>query len=94
MADPPKITFLAPPPRPVPWWNLTFLATLLLLIYAGTIASAIFFLKNDTLVTSLLGSVPVTVMAAINYFFGSSAGSAKKDDAQAVAAANQKPGGP
>lgn len=85
------ITFLVPPPKPAPWWNLMFLAGLLLVIYGGTIAAAVFWLDNDTLKTSLLGSVPVTVMAAINYFFGSSSGSAAKDTTIATQAGNPPP---
>lgn len=80
MADP-VIRFLTPPPTPAPWWGLHFLAGWLLTIYAGTVAAAVFWLDNDTLRTGILSSVPPVVMAVINYFFGSSAGSAKKDDA-------------
>jgi ABC-type transport system involved in cytochrome c biogenesis permease subunit len=56
---------------------------MVLLIYAGVLV-AVFFLPNDTLRTNLYGSVPIVVMAAVNYYFGSSAGSAKKDDMSAA----------
>lgn len=52
---------------------------MVLLIYAGVLV-AVFFLPNDTLRTNLYGSVPIVVMAAVNYYFGSSSGSDKKSD--------------
>jgi hypothetical protein len=79
MADP-----TAPPTTsPLPWWALPGLAVIILTIYAGGLV-AVCFLNNDTLRTSYFGSVPVVVMTAINYFFGSSAGSDKKSDTIAV----------
>ena len=93
MADP-----VAVQPTPaLPAWTLPGLASLILLIYAGVLV-AVFFLPNDTLRTNLYSSAPIVVMAAVNYFFGSSAGSAKKSDtiatdsaAKSVALANSAP---
>jgi hypothetical protein len=68
----------------MPWWVLPGLATIILIIYAGSLV-AVCMLANDTLRTSMFGSVPVVVMAAINFFFGSSNGSQKKDDTIAAA---------
>lgn len=84
MADP-----VSPPPAQLlPWWALPGLAVIILLIYAGGLV-AVCFLNNDTLRTSYFGSVPVVVMTAINYFFGSSAGSEKKSDAIVSDSANK-----
>lgn len=75
MADP----VLPPTAQPLPWWALPGLAVIILAIYAGGLV-AVCFLGNDTLRTSYFGTVPVVVMTAINYFFGSSAGSERKSD--------------
>lgn len=72
----------------MPWWALPGLAVIILAIYAGALV-AVCFLANDTLRTSFFGSVPVVVMTAINYFFGSSAGSEKKSDVIATDSANK-----
>ncbi len=77
------------PSAPYPWWVLPGLAAMILVIYAGALLLACTLVNNDTLRTSMLGSVPVVVMAAINYFFGSSAGSDKKSDVIASDSANK-----
>ena len=76
------------PSEPLPWWALPGLAVIILLIYAGALV-AVCFLNNDTLRTSFFGSVPVVVMTAINYFFGSSQGSDRKSDVIASDSANK-----
>ena len=69
----------SPLPPTTPTWVLPGLAVIILLIYAGALV-AVCMLNNDTLRTSFFGSVPVVVMTAVNYYFGSSAGSARKDE--------------
>ena len=96
MADPvPVASPIAP--TPVPVWTQPVIAILVLLIYAGVLV-AVFFLQNDTLRVAIYGSAPLVVNQVINYFFGSSSGSAKKSDtiaadsaAKSVALANSTP---
>lgn len=86
MPDPqPRIQFLVPPPKPAPWWMLPMLAALVMSIFAAGL-----YLSTGDTRNAMLTAVQNFMLLALGYFFGSSAGSAKKDDA---ALANPKPGG-
>ena len=67
-----------------PWWMLPGLAALLLAIFAGALAASC-FLGNDTLRTQMFTGALTLATGAAGFFFGSSNGSQKKDDTNAVA---------
>jgi len=72
----------------LPWYALPSLAVMVMTIFAGALVASI-FTHNETLQTQMFtGAYTLAAMAA-GYFFGSSAGSAKKDDALAEGAAKK-----
>ena len=74
MADRP-----APIVPPLPWWILPSIAALVLVIFAGALAASC-FLDDNTLRTQMFTGAYGLATGAVGYYFGSSAGSAKKDD--------------
>jgi hypothetical protein len=82
-----------PVPTEGPWWTKPSLAYAVLSIYAGTIIGS-FFLTDNTLKNLLFGSIIANATTVLNYFFGSTSGSQKKDDtiaANSVALATSTP---
>lgn len=67
----------------LPWYILPGLAAMVLVIFAAALVSSL-FLKNETLQTQMFTGAYGLATMAVGYFFGSSAGSARKDDAAAV----------
>ena len=67
------------PAQHLPWWVLPGLATLLLLIFAGALVASC-YLDDKTLRTQMFTGALTLATGAAGYFFGSSAGSQKKDD--------------
>ncbi len=79
----------------LPYWILPGLAALVLLIFAGALAASCFF-ADGTLRTQMFTTAGAAMMLALGYYFGSSAGSAKKDEtiaANTVNAPQAPPGG-
>ena len=78
-------TTTASTPKSEPWWARYVLAGAALAVFAGaTVASA--FLGNDTLRTTMFTATIALASGAVGYFYQSSIGSAKKDEAFAVLA--------
>jgi hypothetical protein len=76
-----------------PWWVLPALACMAQVIFAGALAASC-FLGDNTLRTQMFTGALTLATAAAQYFFGSSAGSQKKDDtiaANSVALASSAP---
>lgn len=67
----------------LPWYILPGLAAMVLVIFAAALISSL-FLKNETLQTQMFTGAYGLATMAVGYFFGSSAGSARKDDAAAA----------
>lgn len=63
-----------------PWWVLPGLAAVVLAIFSGALVASL-FVGNETLQTTMFTAAVAMAGTAVGYFFGSSAGSAKKDDA-------------
>lgn len=66
-----------------PWWVLPGLAAMVIGIFGGALAATC-FMANDTLRTQMFTAAAVGFSSALGYFFGSSAGSQKKDDLTAA----------
>ena len=62
-----------------PWWVLPGLSVMALSIFAGALV-AVCFMNNDTLRTAMFTATITIASTAVNYFFGSSSGSVKKDE--------------
>lgn len=62
-----------------PWWVLPGLAAVILTIFGGALAASC-FMDNDTLRTTMFTASVTITTAAVSYYFGSSAGSQKKDE--------------
>lgn len=73
------------PPSAFPWWVLPGLALAVLVIFAGALAASC-ILTDDTLRTQMFTGAYGLATLSVGYFFGSSAGSTKKDDAIAATA--------
>lgn len=73
-----------------PWWMVPALATMVLLIF-GALAVASCFIDNDTLRTHMFDTAASMFTLMVGYFFGSSAGSQRKDDVAAAKAATPQP---
>lgn len=71
-----------------PWWTRPGLAVITLSIYAGVLAATCFFADN-TLRNMMFGSIIPLATTSLNFYFGSSSSSQKKDDALAVSAAKK-----
>lgn len=78
------------PPVSFPWWVLPGLAGVVLVIFAGALAASC-FLDDNTLRTQMFTGAYGLATMSVGYFFGSSAGSAKKDDAIASVVAKGPP---
>jgi len=73
----------AEPPGAYPWYVLPALAGFVLLVFAAVAAAS--FLTNDaTLRTQTANTWSNLAIAVVAYWYGSSAGSSKKDDALAA----------
>ncbi len=70
---------------PMPWWVLPGLAALVLMVFAGALAASC-FVGDGTLRTTMFTAAVTLATGACGYYFGSSAGSQKKDET--IAAAN------
>ena len=88
-ADMPPLPEVVIPPSPsyaqelivrAPWWMLPSLGVFVLLIFAGALTASC-FMDNDTLRTQMFAIAGAGFTTALGFFFGSSAGSQKKDDA-------------
>lgn len=73
-----------------PWWMVPGLATMVLMIFGG-LAIASCFIDNDTLRTHMFDTAASMFTLMVGYFFGSSAGSQKKDDMATVKAMSSPP---
>lgn len=81
------------PQQQFPWWVLPGLAALALLIYAGGMVASCFVGDTTLRTTMFAGAIPIATMG-MQYFFGSSAGSQRKDEtiaAQSTALAGNAP---
>jgi hypothetical protein len=70
-------------PQPLagfPWWVLPGLALTVLVIFAGALAASV-LLDDNTLRTQMFTGAYGLATLSVGYFFGSSAGSTKKDEA-------------
>ena len=67
------------PVQHMPWWILPSLALLILLIFAGALVASC-FVGDSTLRTTMFTAAVTLATGAVGYYFGSSAGSQKKDD--------------
>jgi len=85
MADPtlppalPPAPALAVPVTPLPWWVVPVIALVVLIIYA-TVVLIFSMWGNDTQKTTALQSVLILGASISAFYFGSSAGSDKKDN--------------
>jgi hypothetical protein len=70
---------------PVPWWVLPGLAAGVLLIFAGALVASCFF-DDATLKTQMFTAASALGTMVVGYFFGSSEGSRRKDEAVVAAA--------
>lgn len=73
------------PPTAFPWWVLPGLALTVLVIFAGALAASV-LLDDNTLRTQMFTGAYGLATLSVGYFFGSSAGSTKKDEAIAATA--------
>lgn len=73
------------PPEGFPWWVLPALAWFVLVVFAG-VAAASFMTNDATLRTQAASTWSNLAIAVVAYWYGSSAGSNKKDDAIAATA--------
>lgn len=78
----------AAPASLMPWWVLPGLATFVLAIFAGALAASL-FMKNETLQTQMFTQAALLAALVAGFFFGSSVGKAKQDDALAATAIKQ-----
>lgn len=63
----------------MPWWALPGLAAMIILTFDGTLIGV--FVKGDpNLLIAMAQAVIQLAMLTLGYYFGSSAGSQKKDD--------------
>ncbi len=69
-------------PPAMPWWVLPGIAAMVLLIFAAGMAAA-FAIGNETQQTTMLTAAVTLSGLAVGYFFQSSLGSQKKDEAMA-----------
>jgi len=76
------------PPGAFPWWVLPGLAFFALVAFAA-VAAASFMTNDATLRTQTANTWSNIAIAVVAYWFGSSAGSAKKDDAAAADSAKK-----
>ena len=98
---PPMPPVVVPPSPPyaqavierAPWWMLPTLGTFVLLIFAGALTASC-FMDNDTLRTQMFAIAGAGFTTALGFFFGSSAGSQKKDDTNATLTAALAVSGP
>lgn len=77
-----------PANKELPQFVLPFLATMVLLIYAGTLVASCFFADN-TLRNMMFGSSPPMAMFVLGYFFGNSIGKVKQDETAAAVTSKQ-----
>ncbi len=88
-SDPFPLPVNPPPAEPslahAPWWMLPGLGAMVLVIFAGALVASC-FMNNDTLRTQMFAIAGAGFTTALGFFFGSSAGSQKKDDALAAKA--------
>jgi hypothetical protein len=70
-----------------PWWTKPSIAAYALTIYGCAIAGS-FFLTDTTLKNLMLGSAIGLATTVMNFYFGSSSGSQKKDDTIAAQGAS------
>ncbi len=96
-ASPPIGIPPAPPDRDgilarAPWWMLPALGALVLAIFAGALLASC-FMDNDTLRTQMFAIAGAGFTTALGFFFGSSSGSAQKDQvlAERLRAATSTP---
>ena len=76
----------AAPVATYPWWVLPGLAAMVLLVFAGALAASC-ALADTTLRTQMFTGAYGLATLSIGYFFGSSSGSARKDDVIAASGA-------
>lgn len=69
-----------------PWWVLPGLAAMVLLVFAGALAASC-ALADNTLRTQMFTGAYGLATLSMGYFFGSSSGSARKDDVIAASGA-------
>lgn len=72
----------------MPWWALPGLALVAEMIFAGVLVATC-FIDDKSLQAAMFGMAGAAAGQVMQYFFGSSAGSQKKDDAIANAAASR-----
>lgn len=78
-------------PQPLanlPWWVMPGLAAIVLAIFAGALIASC-FLADNTLRTQMFTGAFGLATAVVAYFFGSSVGEKRKDDAAAVDSAKK-----
>lgn len=76
------------PPTNYPWYVLPGLACFVLVVFAG-VAAASFMTDDTTLRTQTANTWSNLAIAVVAYWYGSSAGSTKKDDALAATSIKQ-----
>lgn len=80
-------------PQPLPWWVMPCLGAMVLLLFgAGLIAA--FAFGNETQQTTMLTATVTLATAVIAFYYGSSNGSQRKDDAIAARAQSGQPDQP
>jgi hypothetical protein len=68
-----------------PWWTLPGLGVLVILMFMSVLLAAA-YMHNDALLTQMTPYLTAGFVMTLGYFFGSSAGSAKKDDTAQITA--------
>lgn len=71
-----------------PWWVLPGLAVVAMTIFGGGLAASA-FMADGTLRTAMFTGALTLATGAMQYFFGSSAGSQRKDDTIAASSAKK-----
>lgn len=77
-------------PKARPWWVLPALALVAEIIFAGVLVATC-FIDDKSLQAAMFGMAGAAAGQVMQYFFGSSAGSEKKDDTIASVTARTTP---
>ncbi len=86
-------TPLPPPTTPAPWWAVIGLAYLAMFVFTIALVEVV-RLKEMQLLSNMIIAVIGFVGGGLGFYWGSSSGSAKKDDANTALAFAATPGIP